>query len=118
MPKTWHASNRPFLTAPELRALLGVITSTRAKALFLLTDRHGLRWGLARLCEAFLRLRLTACAAGIPTHDMTPQSLPPRGESHLSVHNSPGEGCDFWPTSVGVLCWNRILSVNDAIQNP
>jgi hypothetical protein len=77
MPKTWHASNRPFLTEPELRALLGVITSTRAKALFLLTYRHGLRWCLASLFEAFLRLRLTACAACIPTHDMTPPKPPP-----------------------------------------
>ena len=43
MAKTWHASKIHFLTQPELRQLLAVITSKRDKALFLVAYRHGLR---------------------------------------------------------------------------
>jgi integrase/recombinase XerD len=43
MPNTWKASTIQFLTQPELRTLLQVITRTRDRALFLIAYRHGLR---------------------------------------------------------------------------
>ena len=43
MPNTWHATTIQFLTQPELRTLLQVITRTRDRALFLIAYRHGLR---------------------------------------------------------------------------
>jgi hypothetical protein len=86
MAKTWNAQSIQLLTQPELKQLLSVMTSKCDKALLLLAYRHGLPWCLASLFEAFLLLRFTACAACIPKHEITPQSLPPRGESHLSVN--------------------------------
>jgi integrase/recombinase XerD len=43
MPNTWKVSTIQFLTQPELRTLLQVITRTRDRALFLIAYRHGLR---------------------------------------------------------------------------
>jgi hypothetical protein len=43
MPNTWTAANIHFLTQPELRALLRMITRKRDRALFLVAYRRGLR---------------------------------------------------------------------------
>jgi hypothetical protein len=100
-----------FLTQPELKQLLSVIMSKRDQARLLLAYRHGLRWRLVSLFEAFLLLRLTAWAACIPKHEIIAQSLPPRGESHLSVQNGPSDRVDFWHIFGNVVDSNHTLAV-------
>jgi hypothetical protein len=48
MANTWNAQSMQWLTQPELKPLLSVMTSTRDHALLLLAYRHGLCWCLAR----------------------------------------------------------------------
>ena len=95
MANTWNAQSIQFLTQPEPKPLLSVMTSKRDQALWWLAYHHGVHWGLARLFDACLHLRLTAYAACIPTHDMTPQRLPLLGESHRSVQSRVHEGPEF-----------------------
>jgi hypothetical protein len=116
MANTWHAPFMPLLTQPERKPLWRVMTSKRTHAFWWLAYRHGVRWSLARLVDAFLRLRLTACAACIPTHELTPQGLPLRSESHRSVHIRIREGPDVWQTSIAVINSNHTFEGEDVLQ--
>jgi hypothetical protein len=109
MANTWNAHSIQLLTQPELKRLLSVMTSTRDQALLLLAYRHGLRGCLASLFEAFLLLRLAACAACIPKHEIIAQSLPLRGESHLSVQNRSLMDPAFWHIFVHMICLNHTV---------
>jgi hypothetical protein len=100
MANTWHAQAMQWLTQPELKQLLSVMTSTRDQALLLLAYRHGLCGCLASRCEAFLRLRFTAYTACISTHEITPQSLPREVNRTFQCKIGPLQGLFF-----GLLAW-------------
>jgi hypothetical protein len=100
MAKTWNAQSIQWLTQPELKQLLSVMTSKRDKALLLLAYRHGLCWCLASQCETFLRLRFTAYTACIPKHEITPQSLPREVNRTFQYKIGPLQGLLF-----GLLPW-------------
>jgi hypothetical protein len=116
MANTWNAQFMQLLTPPELKQLLSVMTSKRDQAFLWLAYRHGVRWSLPSLFDAFLRLRLTACAACIPTHELTPQCLPLLSESHLSVYIRVHEGPDVWHTSIAVIDSNHTFEGEDVLQ--